>query len=279
MTPPTYAFLDCGDGRRLERFGDVVVYRPAPGAAFTPGLPPERWREAALAFTREKGWRGEAPDDWRVTLGRAVLMLRPAAQGQIGAFPEHLEVAKRLEALIAEMRPPPAGRRVLNLFAHTGLASISLALLPETGVTHVDAAASAVKQARENAAASGVADTAVRWLVDDAMTFLRREARRDNRYNLVLADPPAFGRSKAGGEWKLERDLAGLLETAGGLVHPGGHLCLTCHREGWSRDDLRKRLQASLPRFRVIDAFALRLCPDGGGRTLEAGHCVMAVRI
>lgn len=272
-----YAFLDCGDGRRLERLAGVTVSRPAPAAMFPRKLSPDEWRNADLSFDRDAGWTGAAPDDWRVELGGAVLGLRPAAGGQIGVFPEHAEVC---DALADALAVPAAiggtgARRVLNLFAHTGQATLRLAALQGTEVTHVDAAPAAVKQARINVELSGLADRPVRWLTDDALGFLRRAARRGDVYDAILADPPAYGRSKKGGEWKLERDLPELLSLAGRLLAgEGAVFCLTCHREGWTPEDAARAVRGAMPGG-DFSARPLALCPEGGGNALPAGCMVM----
>lgn len=279
VTAPAYALLDCGGGRRLERFGDVVVDRPAPAAVHPPALPPGRWREADLSYSREEGWRGTPPENWRVAFGAAVLALRPAGQGQLGAFPEHARVCDRLDALLAGAAPG-GGVRALNLFAHTGLATLRLAARPEVAeTTHVDAAGVAVRQARENAAASGLAEAGIRWIEDDALAFMRRELRRERRYGIILTDPPAFGRSRKGGEWKLERDLPRLLAAVDGLLVPqAGLFCLTCHREGWTAGALRGRVREALAGCREVETFDLALRPESGASPLPAGFAVLARR-
>lgn len=265
-----YALLDCGDGRRLERVGGITVVRPAPAARFPVSLPGAEWRGAGLEFARERGWRGDAPGDWRVAFGPAVLGLRPAAAGQIGVFPEHVRVAEILEAALdAGGSGAPS---VLNLFAHTGLLTLRLAAR-KAAVAHVDASASAVRRARENAALSGLEEAPVRWLVDDALSFMRREVRRGRRYDLVAADPPSHGRGK-GGEWSLRRNLPELLDLMGALLKPGATACLSCHSEGVREEDASALMRKSLPALREVRGEELSLCPESGGRSLRAGFVV-----
>lgn len=274
----SYSLLDCGDERRLELFDGVTVSRPAPSATFRPAMSREDWQAADLSFTRERGWEGRRPENWRVAFGPAVLQLRPAAQGQLGAFPEHVQVCDRLDDLLNDM-PPTMGLRVLNLFAHTGLATLRIAAHPTVAETiHLDAAGAAVKQARENAAASGLAGRHIRWLVDDTLAFLKRELRRGHTYDVILADPPAFGRSKKGGEWKLERDLPELLKCASKLLAPECSIfCLTCHREGWTEDYLRHMTAEAMPGTERYESFPLLLHPESGGNTLTAGCACLGI--
>lgn len=279
MSDESYAFLDCGDGRRLERLGGIVVDRPAPAATWRPGLTRERWTGADLTFSRERGWQGGTPEPWQVRLGAAVMGLRPAGAGQVGVFPEHARVCERLSLLL----DASGGRelRALNLFAHTGLASLLLAARDDVAeVAHVDGAAVAVKQARENAQLSGLGEKHIRWLVDDATVFTEREVRRGREYDVVLADPPAFGRGGKGkrgaGEWKLERDLPVLLELAGALLAARrGLLCLSCHSEGWRAEDMA-RLITGTTGMEIVESVSLSLLAGGGGRDLPCGQAIYA---
>lgn len=271
-----YAFLDCGEGLRLERMGGVTVARPAPGAAWRRGLSPEAWEAAALSFTKEGGWKGDAPPDWRVRLGNAELRLRPMAGGQVGVFPEHAAVAESL--LFLKDFPPGKVSPALNLFAHTGLATLLLAATGRFAVAHVDGAPASVKRARENAALSGLAEKPVRWLVDDALAFLRRETRRGKKYDLILADPPAFGRAgNAGGPgWKLERDLPELLSLARGLLADGGVLALSCHSEQWDGERLSRCVRENA-RLETIKTEDLVLIPEArAGKALPCGQLLLA---
>lgn len=277
MSASDYEFLDCGNGRRLERLGGVVVSRPAPGAAGRRGLPDAAWNRADISFDREKGWKGAAPGDWRVELDGVCLGLRPAAGGQIGVFPEHAQVAAKA---LAEMEKLfAAGERIdaLNLFAHTGLATLRLASREGVAVTHVDAAGAAVRMAKENAALSGLADRPVRWLVDDVLEFCRKDERRGRRYGVIVADPPAFGRGGKGREWKLERDFPELLGLLGKLLGKPGLLCLTCHREGWTAGTAARSVRGAFGGRMKIDARELTLGSGGKGETLRAGVAVYGV--
>jgi 23S rRNA (cytosine1962-C5)-methyltransferase len=238
-----------------------------------PGLPRAAWRSADLDFARGIGWRGTAPFGWRLQSGPVVLGLKPAGEGHLGFFPEQLEIARRLAA----GPPVPAGGRILNLFAHTGLITLRLASLPGGAeILHVDAAPGMVGRARENARLSRLERAPIRWLVDDALIFLAREARRRPGYDLLVADPPAYGKCKKGGDWKLERDLPELVGLAGRLLLPrGGRLCLTCHRPGW--DGNRLASLAAAAGTGKIETFPLTLETPDKTRSLTAGTALFAV--
>ena len=263
----------------MERFAGITVSRPAPAAREKPALPRDAWEAADLRFDRDKGWRGNAPAEWLVEFGPAMLRLALSAGGQLGVFPEHVRVAELLTAWLK--RPPlAAGRRAANLFAHTGLLTLWLAASPKMLETvHVDAAAGAVRRARENARLSGLERATVRWLTEGAPQFLAREARRNRQYDLIAMDPPAYGRDGRGGDWKLERDLPGLLELAGRLLAPGGIVSLACHRRNLSASTLSALVEEGIPGLREIKTIPLILGSEAGGAALLAGQALLACRL
>ncbi len=268
----TYQFLDCGNQRRLERFAGILVDRPALAASFSPALPESEWRKADLRFDHEQGWTGTAPDNWRVEFDKIVMQLRPASQGQVGIFPEHHQVSTCLTKKCTE------SVNVLNLFAHTGLATIALASLPTVAeVTHVDSAKAAVTTARENAVFSNIGDQQIRWIVDDTVTFMSREIRRDKTYAIVLADPPSHGRDKKSGkEWRFDRDIKKLVSLASHLVRPeGGIFCLTFHTTGKTADTVKHVVKSHFPKAR-LETGALKLHSSCGGKTLPCGNVLTA---
>ena len=210
-----YQLLDIGGGARLERFGDRVTDRPYPAALGSRG-DPGAWAGADLRFDRDRGWTGSAAarEPWPLTIEGVTLELRPTDAGQVGLFPEHAamlpwladEVARRTSAA----DPAAAGRRpaVLHLFAYTGLATLAT-VAAGARVTHVDASRPAVAWARGNAERSGLADAPVRWIVDDAVAFTGREARRGRRYAGVILDPPSYGHGPGGGRLATGATTAG----------------------------------------------------------------------
>ena len=208
-------------------------------------------------------------------MGNIVLALAPSGGGQVGLFPEHAAVTDRLRRLFARRTPPSGGWRSISLFAHTGLVTLGLASLAGMGETvHVDAAGSAVRRARENARLSRLREAPIRWVVEDAGTFLRREIRRGRRYDALTADPPAYGRS-GGGDWKLERDLPGLLDMIGKLLVPGGFFCLSCHRTGWDGARLRALAAAAFPKLENMEILPLHLSTRNGQRKLALGNAIV----
>ena len=233
---PDLELIDCGGGRRLERFGPIVIDRPAPAADWLPRLPADAWGQAGLRWFR-RGWvrgdarDGELPAPWPVKAGALVLECRPAAGGQVGVFPEHVQTWGWLGESVARAaaalgRPP----EVLSLFAYTGGATLACAHAGAR-VAHVDASRPAVAWARRNAELSGLADAPVRWLVDDVRAFVRRERRRGRRYDGIVLDPPSYGHGD--GAWRIERDLAPLLEELAALAGPRpSFVLLSAHTPG-----------------------------------------------
>lgn len=199
-----YELLDSGAGRKLERFGSVVLARPAAQAVWRPALPEAKWAEADASFDREEGnrWhgRGALPDHWTIAVDGTRFHLSATDFGHLGIFPEQRAQWAWLRRTLA----PAPGARVLNLFAYSGGSSLACARAG-AAVTHLDASRGMVDWAAENAKLNGL--STIRWIVDDAHAFLRREARRGRRYEGAILDPPSFGRGSNGATYVIERDL------------------------------------------------------------------------
>jgi 23S rRNA (cytosine1962-C5)-methyltransferase len=230
---PAHELVDVGDGRRLDRFGERLVDRPAPAAAWAPRLAPAEWAAADLRFERGAGWTGSAIAPWTIALDGLTLELRPTEAGQVGLFPEHLAFWPWLRAALAG-RPEPS---VLNLFASTGATSLDLARAGAQ-VTHLDASRPAVAWARRNAELSGLADRPIRWIVDDALGFVERERRRGRSYDGIVLDPPTFGHGPRGTRWELADTLPALLDACAAVAAEDAFVLLTAHATGLDPDDL-----------------------------------------
>jgi 23S rRNA (cytosine1962-C5)-methyltransferase len=266
-----YELIDAGGGARLERFGAHVTDRPH-GGAYGERRVPERWADADLRFDREDGWSGPAAaaarDGWTARIGGVDLELRATEAGQVGCFPEHAAMLPwllertELRRATAPADAPPV--RVLHLFAYTGLVTLAMAAAG-AAVAHVDAAKPAVAWARRNAAANGLADAPIRWLVDDARAFAARERRRGSRYDGIVLDPPTYGHGASGRAWRMETDLDPLLDDCRALLSPDGFILLTAHTEHLGEDALAARLGLVLRRSAsAIEAGDLRLDAASG---------------
>ena len=266
-----------GYGRRLELLGSVLVDRPL----LQPDLPRRRtahWNEAAAIYEAGTGrsgtWRFTAPlpDPWRVAVPLSTatvsLEVRPAPSGQIGVF---LEQAAQWEWLTRET---PTGATMLSLFAHSGAATLAMAAAG-ANVVHVDASRQAIALARRNAEASGLAAAAIRWVCEDARTFVARELRRGTRYDGVVLDPPSWGHGPRGQAFAIDRDLLPLVAdlaelTAETKAHgPRGPILLTCHSLRWQHRRLHDTL-AAVFRSGRIESGPLT-CSDATDRLLELG--------
>ncbi|MBR7173473.1 MAG: class I SAM-dependent methyltransferase [Clostridia bacterium] len=210
-----YEVLDTGDGEKLERWGGVILRRPDPQTIW-PKADPQMWEKADAVYHRsEKGggqweFRKTLPERWTLRWEDLVFYVRPTGFKHTGLFPEQEANWRWMGKILRE-----SGRtdvRVLNLFGYTGGATVACAAAGAR-VTHVDAAKGMVQWAKENRQLSGLPETSCRWIVEDALAFVRREIRRGNRYDGILMDPPSYGRGPSGEVWKLENELYGLVET------------------------------------------------------------------
>lgn len=209
-----YRLIDSGGGRKLEKFGPYTLIRPAANALWKPKLSRE-WEEATASFSRDEGnrWEGFLPKSWVISHEGIRFSLSPTDFGHLGIFPEHSYLWK----WAAEQAASRRGVEVLNLFAYSGGATLALAKAGAK-VCHLDASQGMVHWARENAKLNRLEEAPIRWIVDDAMKFLGREIRRGRRYDGILLDPPSFGRGANGEVFKIERDLAPLLEIVRDLL-------------------------------------------------------------
>lgn len=212
-----YELLASGQGQRLERWNDTVILRPESAAHWDwtdqTNLP--RWDgfySGARATGGTWSWRRPFPEQCVVRHGHLSFLIRPTNSKHLGLFPEQSVnwdwIRKTLD--VASRGEPP---KVLNLFGYTGGASLAAANAG-AAVTHVDAARAMVSWCSENAKISGLSEAPIRYIVEDALTFLQREIRRGNRYEGIIMDPPSFGRGKGGELWKLSEHLPYLLDSA-----------------------------------------------------------------
>lgn len=246
-----YELIDSGAGEKLERFGAYVLARPEPKALWDKSLPEAEWRRLAhTTFTPGAGF-GKAgkedsgtwnrlkkmDDQWYIQYknedGLALdLRLGLTSFKHVGVFPEQAPnwdyIYRQTRALAAKGRTP----RVLNLFAYTGGASLA-AKAAGADVTHLDSVRQVVTWARGNMEHSGM--DGIRWIVEDAMKFAQREARRGNRYDGIILDPPAYGHGPDGEKWKLDECLFGMLRSVGEILAPkDSFMVLNLYSNGYS---------------------------------------------
>ena len=245
-----YELLDSGDGMKLERFGEILVARPETQALWKKQKP-ELWEtaHAEFAFRDKKGaWtlKKPVPESWSVAWKSAKALARLTGFKHTGIFPEQAPNWEWLEERVSAHSPRQGtvyeGARngshaptVLNLFGYTGIASV-VAAQAGAFVTHVDASKQSLDWAHENARASGVPEDAVRWILDDALSFAKREARRGAQYDGIILDPPAFGRGAKGEVWKIEEDLPALLKALKEIFSdtPGSFFLINGYAAGYA---------------------------------------------
>ncbi len=270
VTPPAPRLLDCGEGRRLERFGAYILDRPAPPADRLARGDPLAWAAADARFDRvgaTGAWSGPrvpgAP--WEVGLAGVTFELRLTSSGQVGLFPEQVPVWRWIRTAL---RARPGDAVVLNLFAYTGGATLAAALAGAAAV-HVDGSRGTVAWARRNAQLSGLSNAPIRWIVEDAEAFVARELRRGHRYDGIVLDPPSYGHGPHREQWRLEERLPDLLRACATLASgPGAFIVLTTHTPGF---DGRRLARVLAEAIRPDDRGTGRLETGGLGLVASSG--------
>lgn len=215
-----YELIDADAGERLERWKNIILIRPDPQIIWSGSRKNPLWKNAYAVYHRSASGGGywealkKVPDVWSVKYEGLTFNLKPMGFKHTGLFPEQAVNWSLARELIEK---EDRQLSVLNLFAYTGAATLAC-LKAGAKVTHVDASKGMVQWAKENAAASGLKEAPVRWLVDDCLKFVKREIRRGNTYDAIIMDPPSYGRGPNGEVWKLEQQLAELLEETGKLL-------------------------------------------------------------
>ena len=214
-----YKLLDMADGRKLESWNGIVLDRPDPEIIW-PSVTNEDWQKANASYLRsDKGggsWsvKANVPDSWQIHYKDLTFNLKLMGFKHTGLFPEQ---AVNWNLLIDMIKKANREVKVLNLFAYTGGASVAC-LSAGASVVHVDSSRGMVDWAKENVASSNLTDKPIRYIVDDVKKFVKREIRRGNKYDIILMDPPSFGRGSNGEVWDIEKDLYPLVEDCTSLL-------------------------------------------------------------
>lgn len=277
-----YELIDSGDNQKLERFGEITVARPETQAVWKKEKPevwssPSGGAHAEFSFGTEKGeWvmHKPVPDSWKLSCGPLAFFAKLSGFKHVGVFPEQEPnwtwVARRVQNL--------GTPSVLNLFGYTGIATLSAAHAGAS-VTHVDASKQTLDWAHENARASSIGEDKVRWMLDDALAFARREVRRGSKYEGIILDPPAFGRGAKGEVWRVEESLSSLLEVLKELLSekPGSFFLLNGYAAGYAP---RSFAQAVETVFGNIEGEygELHIQESGSARVIPSGIYVRFVR-
>lgn len=270
-----YELLDAGEGEKLERFGKYTLARPEPQAVWKKGLGAEAWKKADARFVQEGShsgkWekRGNMPDQWFINYrnGELKLRFRLGLTGfkHVGIFPEQAVNWDFIYTNCTKLKRP----KVLNLFAYTGGASLA-AKAAHADVIHCDSIKNVINWAKANMEASKLKD--IRWLLEDAYTFVRREAKRGNSYQGIILDPPAWGHGPKGEKWKLEDMVDDLIAGVAQILDPKGFLVLNSYSLGFSSLVLHNLVQAHIPNFdkKQVESGEL-FVPSKSGQRLPMG--------
>ena len=272
-----YELLDATDGNRLERWGETILIRPDPQVVWKTPKQSPLWAKADAVYHRSNQGGGEweykrrLPEKWKISCGegedKLTLIVSPTGFKHTGVFPEQAVnwawYAKKIRA---------AGRpvKVLNLFGYTGGATLACAAAGAT-VCHVDASKGIVAWGKDNAAASGLADRPIRWLVDDCAKFVAREKRRGNTYDGIIMDPPSYGRGPGGEIWKLEDCIYDLISQCEEVLSDTPlFFAVNSYTTGLSpavmeQFELRHRLLLDVLTEKGIDPASLHACVGRGG--------------
>jgi 23S rRNA (cytosine1962-C5)-methyltransferase len=275
-----YELMDSGEGKKLERFGEYLLVRPEPQARWAAAMPAGGWQGANGQYMKSENGRGEwkfskpIPARWEMRRGNLKFWVQPASSGHVGAFPDQ---ACHWDWIAEVTRRAARPVKLLSLFGHTGLATLTAAAVGAE-VTHVDASRKAVAWARENQSLSGLSERPIRWIVEDALAFVRREARRGNQYNAMVLDPPKFGRGPEGEMWKLEESLPELLSVCGKVLSASPVFMLlnvyttvlTRGRIEKDAESLRGCLKEMLSGFRATITAGELALEDGARRRISA---------
>lgn len=252
-----YELIDCGDFSKLERFGKYITIRPEPQAVWQPVLSQKEWdRQAHVRFIPNSSSSGkwkklkEMPDQWKISFdlkgeqkGESKMTLRLGLTSfkHVGVFPEQAVnwhyIYNSVLRLKAE-RP-----RVLNLFAYTGGSTLA-AQAAGADTTHLDSVKQVVTWARENMELSNLEN--IRWVVEDALTFVKREVKRGKKYHGIILDPPAYGHGANGEKWKLEEQILEMTQLVTSLLEEEDRfLLLNTYSLGFSSLIIENLLQAT----------------------------------
>ena len=267
-----YELLDCGDFEKLERFGEVILIRPEPQAVWAKALAESEWEK--LHHIRFKGrsatsgeWvkkNAKSPDRWNISYKTEDIAIKfrlgLTSFKHVGIFPEQAVNWDFIAQQVKRFKNPEP--KILNLFAYTGGASLA-AKAAGADTTHVDSIKQVVTWANENQELSGLAN--IRWVVEDALKFVKRELKRGKTYNGIILDPPAYGHGPNGEKWKLEDHIQEMMHDVMQLLDPEEHfLILNAYSMGFSSVIIENLLKSSMPNIENLHCGELYLQASSG---------------
>ncbi|UKT64345.1 class I SAM-dependent methyltransferase [Pedobacter mucosus] len=267
-----YELIDCGDFEKLERFGNVILIRPEPQAVWKKTLSEQEWKKTAtITFRGRSATSGEwvkknpaTPDRWHIEYknDEVAIKLRLGLTSfkHVGVFPEQAVNWDYISSSIKKFSTP--NPKVLNLFAYTGAASL-IANAAGAETTHVDSIKQVVTWANENQELSGLKNT--RWMVEDALKFVKKELKRGKKYNGIILDPPAYGHGPNGEKWKLEDHIQEMMQDVVQLLDEKEHfLILNTYSLGFSSIIVENLIRTSFPKVQNLETGELYLQATAG---------------
>lgn len=273
-----YELLDSGDSMKLERFGNIVLARPETQALWKK-MRPELWEQAhaEFAFSDKKGiWnmKKSVPESWELSWNDTRFRARLTGFKHTGIFPEQAPNWQWISEKVSVLEKP----RVLNLFGYTGIASLAAAHAGAF-VTHVDASKQSLDWANENAKLSAIPEDRIRWILDDALAFVKREARRGTKYDGIILDPPAFGRGAKGEVWKIEEGFSELLETLKEILSDahGSFLLVNGYAAGYAPHSFAQAVESPFGNMQG-ECGEMHIKESGSERVIPSGIYVRFVK-
>jgi 23S rRNA (cytosine1962-C5)-methyltransferase len=267
-----YQLLDCGDFEKLERFGELILIRPEPQAVWAKALPESEWNKLHhIRFKGKSATSGEwvkknskSPDRWNISYKNEDIAIKfrlgLTSFKHVGIFPEQAVNWDFIAQQVKRFKNPEP--KILNLFAYTGGASLA-AKAAGADTTHVDSIKQVVTWANENQELSGLEN--IRWMVEDALKFVKRELKRGKTYNGIILDPPAYGHGPNGEKWKLEDHIQEMMHDVVQLLDPEEHfLILNAYSMGFSSVIIENLLKSTMPSIQNLHCGELYLQASSG---------------
>jgi len=269
-----YEILDMANGEKLERWKDVLLARPDPQIIWKEKTFPEKWKKTNARYHRSStgggSWQYEKkmPESWKIQYKNLTFQIKPMGFKHTGLFPEQAVNWDWMMDKIAKANRPI---RVLNLFAYTGGATVAC-LAAGASVCHVDSSKGMVTWAKENVAASGLADKPVRYIIDDVNKFVNREIRRGNQYDAIIMDPPSYGRGTNGEVWKFEENIDDLVNLCTKVLSDDPlFFLINSYTTGISSTVLADILQMAISKKGTVTAGEIGLPMTGSSLVLPCG--------
>ncbi len=273
-----YELLDSGEGEKLERFGEFILARPDPQALWLKSNS-SLWENTHGYFKRSDSktgnwiFKGEVPQSWVINIENLKMVIKPTSFKHVGIFPEQVSNWEWLRGILKKVIAKENREiKVLNLFGYTGGATIACSL-SGAKVTHVDSSKSAITWANLNAKESGLKEDSIRWILEDAFSFVEKEVKRGKTYDGIIMDPPSFGHGSEGEIWKIEKQFTDLIDACFKLLSPDPlFFLMSGYASGYSSVTYANNLFPLNEKYKgIIEHGELAIEEKEGKRLLPAG--------